>query len=313
MNTASLKKAGRIAVRFVNSIMDFMVLAVILLLVAVAVYSIWDSDQVYRAADASQYSVYKPDSAEGGLSFKQLKELNPEVFGWLTVYGTNIDYPVTQGEDNWKYVNTNALGEYSLSGAIFLDYTNRQDFQDFNSILYGHHMEKQTMFGELGSFSSKSFFESHQYGNLYYDGKDHGLEFFAFIKTDAYDGSVFAPHVQGKEAQKAYLKSLLDKAVYTRGIGVTEEDHILLLTTCSTDATNGRDILAARITKECYSNPFDEEKSSNANTVSVDRQAGQWESLPRWLQILLPVMMLILFMIAVYYKCRGKRRKHEKE
>lgn len=313
MNTASLKKAGRIAVRFVNSIMDFMVLAVILLLVAVAVYSIWDSDQVYRAADASQYSVYKPDSAEGGLSFEQLKELNPEVFGWLTVYGTNIDYPVTQGEDNWKYVNTNALGEYSLSGAIFLDYTNRQDFQDFNSILYGHHMEKQTMFGELGSFSSKSFFESHQYGNLYYDGKDHGLEFFAFIKTDAYDGSVFAPHVQGKEAQQAYLKSLLDKAVYTREIGVTEEDHILLLTTCSTDATNGRDILAARIRKECYSNPFDEEKSSNANTVSVDRQAGQWESIPRWLQILLPVMMLILFMIAVYYKCRGKRRKHEKE
>ncbi|MCG4817374.1 class B sortase, partial [Collinsella aerofaciens] len=79
-------------------------------------------------------------TAEGGLSFEQLKELNPEVFGWLTVYGTNIDYPVTQGKDNWKYVNTNALGEYSLSGAIFLDYTNRKDFQDFNSILYGHHM-----------------------------------------------------------------------------------------------------------------------------------------------------------------------------
>lgn len=313
MNAAAMKKAGRIAVRFVSSMVDFMVLTMILLLVAVSIYSIWDSDQVYRAAASAQYSVYKPDTEEGSLSFEQLKELNPEVFGWLTVYGTNIDYPVTQGNDNWKYVNTNALGEYSLSGAIFLDYTNRKDFQDFNSILYGHHMEKQTMFGELGSFSDKSFFDSHKYGNLYYDGKDHGLEFFAFIKTDAYDGSVFTPHIQGEEAQQAYLISLLDKALYTRGIGVTEEDHILLLTTCSSDATNGRDILAAKITKESYINTFDEEKSSNANTVSVDRQVSLWTRLPQWLQITLPVILLILFMIAVYYKLRRKRRKHEKE
>lgn len=313
MNAAAMKKAGRKAVRIVSSMVDFMVLTVILLLVAVSIYSIWDSDQVYRAAASAQYSVYKPDTEEGSLSFEQLKELNPEVFGWLTVYGTNIDYPVTQGNDNWKYVNTNALGEYSLSGAIFLDYTNRKDFQDFNSILYGHHMEKQTMFGELGSFSDKSFFDSHKYGNLYYDGKDHGLEFFTFIKTDAYDGSVFTPHIQGEEAQQAYLISLLDKALYTRGIGVTEEDHILLLTTCSSDATNGRDILAAKITKESYINTFDEEKSSNANTVSVDRQVSLWTRLPQWLQITLPVILLILFMIAVYYKLRRKRRKHEKE
>ncbi|WP_313187119.1 class B sortase [Lacrimispora sp.] len=313
MNAAALKKAGRKAVRIVNSIVDLLVLTVILLLVAVAVYSIWDSDQVYRAAASAQYYVYKPDTADGGLSFEQLKELNPEVFGWLTVYGTNIDYPVTQGEDNWKYVNTNALGAYSLSGAIFLDYTNRKDFQDFNSILYGHHMEKQTMFGELGSFSDKSYFDSHKYGNLFYDGKDHGLEFFAFIKTDAYDGGVFTPHVQGKEAQQAYLKALLDKALYTRGTGVTEEDHILLMTTCSSDATNGRDILVARITKDGYINSFDEEKSSAVNTVSVDRQASLWARLPQWLQILLPVILLILLMIAVYYKCRRKRGKHEKE
>ncbi len=313
MNAAAWKKAGRKAVRIVSSIVDLLALTVILLLVAVALYSIWDSDQVYRAAAAAQYTVYKPDTAEGGLSFEQLKELNPEVFAWLTVYGTNIDYPVTQGENNWKYVNTNALGAYSLSGAIFLDYTNRKDFQDFNSILYGHHMEKQTMFGELGSFSNKHYFDSHQYGDLYYDGKDHGLEFFAFIKTDAYDGSVFSPHVQGKEAQQAYLKSLLDKALYTREIGVTEEDHILLMTTCSSDATNGRDILVARITKDGYINPFNEEESSNVNTVSVDRQASLWARLPKWLQIMLPVILLILLMIAVYYKFRRKRGKHEKE
>ncbi len=312
MNAVIAEKIGRKIIRITDSIVNFTVLTVLLLLIAFAGYAIWDSGQVYQAADSAQYMVYKP-AEEDSVSFDELRILNPEVFAWITVYGTHIDYPVTQGDDNAKYVNTDVYGDYSLSGAIFMDYRNDRGFQDFNHILYGHHMEKNAMFGDLASYAEKSFFDVHPYANLYYDGKDHGLEFFAFIKTDAYDGSVFTPRVQGKEAQQAYLKSLLDKAVYTRGIEVTEEDHILLLTTCSTDATNGRDILAARITKECYSNPFDEEKSSNANTVSVDRQAGRWESLPRWLQILLPVMMLILFMIAVYYKCRGKRRKHEKE
>jgi sortase B len=309
MDIATVKNIGRKAVRTANSIVDFLVLTVILLLVAVAVYAIWDSDQVYQAADAAQYSVYKPDTEKGGISFDELKAINPEVFSWLTVYGTNIDYPVTQGNDNAKYVNTNAFGEYSLSGAIFLDYSNSKDFRDFNSILYGHHMEKQAMFGELGSFSSKSFFDSHEYGNLFYNGKDHGLEFFAFIKTDAYDGGVFAPRVHGKEAQQAYLQYLLDKAIYTRETGVTTEDHILLLTTCASDATNGRDILVAKIMEECYTNTFDKEISGNADgPVSVDLQAGLWESLPRWLQIMLPVILIILFAIVIYHKFRKKAK-----
>jgi len=130
-----------------------------------------------------------------------LQAINPEVFSWLTVYGTNIDYPVAQGQDNMKYVNTNAEGKYSLSGSIFLDYNNSKDFSDFNSILYGHHMQKKTMFGEIGSFSNQYFFDSHRYGNLYYGGKDHGIEFFAFIHTSAYDDTVFTPNVTDKNRQ----------------------------------------------------------------------------------------------------------------
>lgn len=307
MAEATGKRTGRKAIRIINSIVDFMVLTVILVLVFVALYAIWDSDQVYKAAEAAQYSVYKPGTTEeGDLSFEELKAVNPEVFSWLTVYGTNIDYPVTQTNDNAKYVNTNAFGEYSLSGAIFLHYLNNKDFQDFNSILFGHHMEKKAMFGELGSFSSKSFFDSHRYGNLYYNSKNHGLEFFAFIKTNAYDGGVFAPGVQGKEAQQAYLTALLDKALYTREIGVTSDHRILLLTTCASDETNGRDILAARIVDECYSDTFKEKPDHSSPSVSVDRQEGIWGSLPRWIKIMLPALLIILLAAAIYSKFRKK-------
>lgn len=292
------KSIGKIAVKAAHSIVNFMLLTVILLLVVFAAYAIWDSDQVYQAADAAQYAVYKP-SAEDSISFAELQAINPEVFSWLTVYGTNIDYPITQGTDNMKYVNTSAQGVYSLSGSIFLDYMNDKSFQDFNSILYGHHMEKQAMFGELGSFSEKRFFDSRAYGNLYYGGKDHGLEFFAFIKTDAYDAGVFSPCVQGQEARQEYLNNLLSKAMYTRDIGVSVEDHILLLTTCSTDATNGRDILVARITDERYGDAFKtEEKSDAIKQASVDQQPRT--NIPMWLWIVLTVFLILLFVMAIY-------------
>jgi sortase B len=311
MAAATPRTIGRAAVKIANSIVNFTVLIVILLLVAVAAYAIWDSDQVYQAAGAAQYAVYKPSvEEEDSISFSELQAINPEVFSWLTVYGTNIDYPVTQGVNNEKYVSTDAFGKYSLSGAIFLDCMNSKDFQDFNSILYGHHMEKQAMFGEIGLFSTKTYFDGRAYGNLYYDGKDHGLEFFAFVRADAYDSGIFTPGIEGAEDRQTYLGNLLEKALYTRDIGVTTEDRIILLSTCSSDSTNGRDILVARITDELYSDPFtmEEKDDTNRQRVSVDRQPGIWERIPLWAWIALPVILLLLIVIVLM-----NRRKRSKE
>lgn len=249
------RRSARGLITVLHGLFDLLVLTVILVLVAFALYAMWDSRQVYQAADARQYAIYKP-TEEGGASFLELRTLNPEVFAWLTVYGTSIDYPVVQGANNEKYVITDVYGNYSLSGSIFLDYLNDQGFEDFNSILYGHHMEQQAMFGAIGLFGERSFFEERAYGSLHYNGEDHGLEFFAFVHTDAYDSGIFAPRMQGEAAQQAYLNRIWDQATYTRDIQVTTQDHLLLLSTCSTDSTNGRDILIARITDQAFPDVF---------------------------------------------------------
>ena len=112
---------ARKMIKGANGVVDTIVLIIVILLVAFAGYALWDSNQIYQAADKSNYAIYKPTIEDEGKSFKELQAVNAEVFAWLTVYGTNIDYPVTQGTDNMKYVSTNAEGLYSLSGAIFLD------------------------------------------------------------------------------------------------------------------------------------------------------------------------------------------------
>ena len=244
-------------IRGAHSLIDTFVLVVILLLLAFGSYAIWDSNQIHTAASSAQYEIYKPTAANEEASFEDLQKLNPDVFAWLTVYGTNIDYPVVQGPDNMRYVNRNASGRHSLSGAIFKDYRNSPNFADFNSILYGHHMEHNVMFGEIGNFLEKEYFDARRYGMLFFEGREHGLEFFAFVHADANDARIFRPGVSGASAKQTYLDFINDIAIHIReDVSVTVNDRIVLLSTCSSESTNGRDILIAKIIENVPEDPF---------------------------------------------------------
>jgi sortase B len=297
-------KRGIKVIHAADSVVNTALILIVLLLLAIGGYALWDANQVYNAADSARYEVYKPGEEEESLSFGELVKINPDVFAWLTVYGTHIDYPVAQGKDNMTYVNTDAKGHYSLSGSIFLDKGCKRDFSDFSSILYGHHMDAQKMFGEIGLFADKSYFDAREYGSLYYGGEWHGLEFFAFLHADAYDSSVFRVKIEGKKAQEEYLAKLLNMSEHTRDIGVTTKDRIVLLSTCSPSPTNGRDILVGRITDDLHANAF---------AISDDKVAGSAvDALGRnWLWILLGLLVAAAI-LAVIIGRRKKRKDEEK-
>lgn len=279
-------------VRTANSLIDNMMLLLFLIILAFGCYALWDSHQVMNEASSTNYTVYKP-TQEDHRSFEEFQSLNPEVFGWLNIYGTHIDYPVVQADNNEKYLNTSADGEYSLSGSIYLDYRNDKHFKDFNSIFYGHHMEGNALFGEIGSFKDKSYFDERKYGTLYYDGKTYGLELFAFMEVDAYDTSIYNLSVQNRQE---YLSLLKQKALYYRDIGVNENDHFILLSTCTSDMTNGRHILIGRLSDTVYNNPFIEE--------STDEWSFQ-------LSYGLPIIGIVVFIIILLYIYKRTKEKEE--
>ena len=290
--------AGRRAIKMVSEVVNFTVLLVVVLLLAYAFYSLWDSQQIYQAAEKSNYAIYKPTVENEGKTFKELQAINPEVIAWLSVYGTNIDYPLTQGQDNMKYVNTNAEGLYSLSGSIFLDYRNNKDFTDFNSIIYGHNMDKKAMFGEIDSFSDRRIFDTHQYGNLYFDGTDHSIEFFAFVHTDAYNSEILTPNVREEERQR-YLDNLLAAATHKRAVNISTDDHIVLLVSCSSRSTNGRNILVGKVTDE-----INRVLSAQTDCIIVDQFSSNNENgsiMPIFLwHILLKLILALIITIRIY-------------
>ena len=231
-------------VNFLDSFVSILAAIFFLTIIAYGVYCIWDSSQVYAAADASKYSDYKP-SEDDSLSFEELRALNPDVFGWIEIYGTAIDYPLVQADTNDKYVNADVMGNYSLSGAIFLDSSKPKDFSDFASIIYGHHMEQNKMFGDIDLFADEDFFNSHKSGSLYYDDSMHELEIFSYVECDAYDELIYGDNEADR--RQNFIDSIEKKSKYFRDIDLSVDDHIVILSTCDYSYTNGRMVILARI------------------------------------------------------------------
>ena len=176
-----MKKAAKFLVKIVDHMVNFIALLLILMVMFLSCYMLWDSNQVYQAADAKNYEAYIP-TEKHTKSFEELQKINPDIIGWIRINETNVNYPLLQAEDDDTYMNTDAEGKYSLSGSIFLHCANKPDFSDFNNMIYGHHMEKHMMFGDVGLFADKEYFDEHPYGNLFFDGKDHGIEFYALFR-----------------------------------------------------------------------------------------------------------------------------------
>lgn len=287
-----------------NAVDKVITLIFVLLLsffLVLGIYSVWDSQQIYAAGQSYQYEAYKP-TKKSTISFEDLQKVNSDVFGWLTVYGTKIDYPLVQSKNNDTYLNTNAEGKYSMAGSIFVDYRNSKDFTDFNTIIYGHHMEKSAMFGDLEKFFEEDFFNDNKYGNIFFNGKDHGIEFFAFMQVDAFS-SIFSTPITGSN-RESYLQSIYDNSMYSRDIDVSIDDHIVLLSTCTENETNGRHLLVGRITDKVYSEPTS--KSEEKETFDFTNKFNFFSILLIGLFFAISVLFIFL---KIYKKKRGERMK----
>ncbi len=299
------------AVKVVNSVVNAVVFVAIIVLVIVSLYAFWDSHQVTQAASNQQFEKYMPTKSDPSISFEQLQKINPEVVSWLEIYGTGVNYPVTQAaDDNEKYLNINAFGKEALSGSLYLDFRNSPHFTDFNTIMYGHHMASSMMFGDLTRFVDKSYFDIHKYGDLYYDGVHHGLEIFAFVHTDGYNTRVYAPAIKGADLQQDYLDYMLSISGLSRDIGVSVNDHILVMSTCSDESTNGRDVLLARIDSKVFPNTLVNVKQDTGGVASaVDALLALWQRFPEGILVIVWPLVVLLLLLALFIGNRRRKKK----
>mgnify|MGYP000543082859 CR=1 FL=1 len=174
--------------------------------IAYSGYALWDNWSILKEPDQVREDLirYKPANEEElSYSFQELKAMNPDVCGWLTLDHTKIDYPVVQGTDNFEYLEKDVLGNPSVAGSIFLDAKSDRNFHDFYTVIMGHHMQGRKMFGDIDLYTDASFFEKNTTGTLYVEGRILKLETVAILKADAYDKYVYRTDWKEKEEKEA--------------------------------------------------------------------------------------------------------------
>ena len=130
-------------------------------------------------AESQPTSTSMQEDEDAKVDFAALKEINPDIVAWLTIPGTNIDYPIAQHSDNDYYLHHLFTGEWNSSGCLFMDCRNELDFSDRHTIIYGHHMDNGTMFQNLMGYKSQEFYDQHPVGQLITPDGSYTLEFFA--------------------------------------------------------------------------------------------------------------------------------------
>ena len=126
--------------------------------------------QKHRGRLENQQTAKQAQTKQTVIDFDALKKINPDVVSWITIPGTNIDYPLLQGKDNNQYLHKDMEGRDSAAGAIFLDHGDKADLSSRHNIIYGHHMKNGTMFKDIVKYKDQQYFDDHQDIILSYPG-----------------------------------------------------------------------------------------------------------------------------------------------
>ncbi len=298
-----------VLVKIIDRAFSTVILIFVLLLIILTVYLVQINRVIISDASNEQYQIYKP-TEDDPLSLEKLQEQNREVVGWLYVDNTDIDYPLVQADNNVKYVNTSAFGEFSLTGALFLDYRNNNDFKDVLSVIYGHNMVDNVMFGGIVLNENEEYFNSHLHGTLYDGGQYHDLRFFAFLRADSYDTKIFWPELTVDDYSE-WKTRVIEKSVHLSG-DFPDNGKILMLSTCSSGNTNGRNILLAEILPD--GKPFSKQNVTPAKKttpfVSIYFEKGS-PALLMPISIALVVITGLYFLFIIRKRLKSKRREEK--
>lgn len=184
--------------------------------------------------------------------FAALKDQNSDFVGWISIEGTNLDFPVMQTPGNPNYYLRHDFHKvYSVYGVPYLDEdcTLGGSSPSNNLVIYGHNMKTGTIFGCLTEYKKAEYYQSHpviRFDTLYGDGE---YEVFAAFAIDvAQDTSfVYNSYLDMDEtAFQQYVSEVKRRSDVESGITPAYGEQLLTLSTCEYSSADGRYVVCAR-------------------------------------------------------------------
>ena len=190
-------------------------------------------DEVVKVAEKTE--------EKQGLDWVGLREINKDIYAWIEIPGTNVNYPILQSDDYTDtdyYLDHNVDGSEGLPGCIYTQKINAKDFEDPVTVIYGHDMRDGSMFRSLHGYQDRSFFDRNRTIYIYTPEKTYTYQIYAAYRSG--NGLIVAEHalfqdegeyarfleeVQGQEEGQTLCH--IDK-----DMELGSEDKTIILSTC---------------------------------------------------------------------------------
>lgn len=240
-------------------IIIFLIIFCILFCAAAVGIKIYN-DRISEPPSTTQGALTTQSSGEkvkNPIDFASLQKKNDEIYAWIKIDDTKIDYPIVQsGTDDEFYLRHKAEDKsWSASGAVYTESANSKDFHDFVTVIYGHNGYSDSMFTTLHYFEKKDFFDSHPYFYIYtpsrrltyqvvsafkYDNR-HILNSFDFARDDML--TEFLDTVKNPDSTLRNVRTDLDCEVKVGS-------NVVVLSTCITNQKSSRYLVCGVLVKD---------------------------------------------------------------
>ena len=180
-------------------------------------------------------------------SLESLRNINPEIYAWIKIPGTNINYPVAKTDNNEYYLDHAYTGEDLVNGSIYADYRCSSPLtSNYNTVLYGHNITTGSMFNHVTKFFDEDVFRNTLIYVYTFDGiyvfKPFSIHEAGF--DSGYVDMGFTP-----EEFVSFANGLQAESDISSDVVFTPDDRLLTLSTCTNGIASKRYALHAVLTE----------------------------------------------------------------
>lgn len=215
------------------------------------------SRDLAQAVDLPDTVQTEPETTEetthqSPIDFDSLHTQNPEIYAWIDIPGTEISYPIAQhSEDDSYYLSHDVHGNSAAEGTLFTESKyNGTQFADKLTVVYGHNMKDQSMFGTLQStYSDTDNFKNLNQINIYLPDRELSFEIVAAVPYDnrhiLYNYDLITQQSRDMFAYSINSVRAIGANLAQDPFELEENDQVLVLSTCQGSDHSARYIVVA--------------------------------------------------------------------
>lgn len=218
--------------------------------------TILKSEQLEKIKDDDKNKEFSPPNTDywnyikvpiTDFNLKDFKKFNNDTVGFLSIYGTQINYPVVKTNDNSFYLNHSFKKGENGAGWVFMDYRNDPENLNKNTIIYAHSNLDKTMFGSLSSILNPEWFKNEDNGILSFANSTGITHWKIFsVYTIPAESKYIQTAFSNDEEYRIWAKEMAERSRYNLGYRFSENEKIITLSTCYDNIRNLRLVVHAK-------------------------------------------------------------------